>query len=147
MNIEASVIISFYNKIDALKLVLSGFARQSMKNFELVIADDGSNSSVVNELAQVITGSPMKIRHIWQNDNGWQKNSILNKAIVEASADYIIFIDGDCIPHRHFIKEHVSAKDRNQVLTGRRVMLSKMVSDLLTVKLSARVISKMRLYY
>jgi len=58
MNIEASVIISFYNKIDALKLVLSGFARQSMKNFELVIADDGSNSSVVNELAQVITALP-----------------------------------------------------------------------------------------
>jgi len=138
MNIEASVIISFYNKIEVLKLVLSGFERQTLKNFEIIIADDGSNDLVVDELKQIIAGCAMIIKHIWHTDKGWQKNIILNKAIVEASADYIIFIDGDCIPHRHFIKEHVLAKHKNQVLTGRRVLLSRRVSESLTSKMVRR---------
>jgi glycosyltransferase involved in cell wall biosynthesis len=138
MNIEASVIISFYNKIDVLKLVLSGFERQSQKNFEIIIADDGSNNLVFNELQHIIAGSPLTIKHVWHPDNGWQKNIILNKAIVEASAEYIIFTDGDCIPHRHFVKEHISAKENNQVLTGRRVILSERISKFLTLNMVHR---------
>jgi glycosyltransferase involved in cell wall biosynthesis len=132
MKTEATVIISFYNKIQILKLVLAGFERQSFRNFEILIADDGSETSVVNELQQIISGSPLRIRHVWHSDQGWQKNIILNKAIVDAGSDYIIFIDGDCIPHRHFIREHVFAKERNFVLTGRRVLLSRRISEYLT---------------
>jgi len=132
MNYITSVIISFYNKIDVLKLVLSGFERQSEVNFEIVIADDGSSEPAVRELKQIMEGSPLSISHIWHQDQGWQKNAILNKAIVAARSDYIIIIDGDCIPHRHFIKEHVQAKDHHLVLTGRRVLLSKRVSESLT---------------
>jgi glycosyltransferase involved in cell wall biosynthesis len=135
MKIEASVIISFYNKVDALKLVLSGFERQTQKNFEIIIADDGSNYLVVNELKQIIAGSEMIIKHVWHPDKGWQKNIILNKAIIETQAEYIIFTDGDCIPHRHFIKEHVLEKQKKQVHTGRRVMLSKRVTESLTAKM------------
>jgi glycosyltransferase involved in cell wall biosynthesis len=138
MNIVASVIISFYNKTDVLKLVLSGFERQTRKDFEIIIADDGSNNLVVDELRQIIAGSEMLIKHVWHIDNGWQKNIILNKAIAEASADYIVFTDGDCIPHRHFIKEHMLAKNKNLVLTGRRVLLSRRVSESLTTKMVRR---------
>jgi cellulose synthase/poly-beta-1,6-N-acetylglucosamine synthase-like glycosyltransferase len=70
---------------------------------------------------------------MWHKDKGWQKNIILNKAIVAASSEYAIFIDGDCIPHRHFIKEHLLAKEKNLVLTGRRVLLSERISEFLTV--------------
>jgi len=132
MNYIASVIISFYNKIDVLKLILSGFERQSAENFEIIIADDGSSEPVVRELKQLIARSPLEILHVWHDDKGWQKNAILNKAIVAASSDYIIFVDGDCIPHRHFIREHIQAKQPQQVLTGRRVLLSKRVSESLT---------------
>ena len=132
MNYITSVIISFYNKIDVLKLVLSGFERQSEVNFEIVIADDGSAEPIVQELKQIMADSPLSISHIWHKDQGWQKNAILNRAIVAASSDYIIIFDGDCIPHRHFVKEHIRAKDLHLVLTGRRVLLSKRVSESLT---------------
>ena len=134
MKTAASVIISFYNKIDVLKLVLSGFERQSDKNFEIIIADDGSGNQVVHELEQIISSSSLQIKHIWHADKGWQKNIILNKAILAATAEYIIFIDGDCIPHRHFVKEHLSARSEKQVLTGRRVLLGRKISSFLTVK-------------
>jgi glycosyltransferase involved in cell wall biosynthesis len=133
MKIEATAVISFYNKIDALKLVLAGFERQTEKNFEIILADDGSNSGVINELKHLMAESPLNIKHVWHDDQGWRKNIILNKAIVESHADYIIFSDGDCIPHRNYIKEHITARCNNQVLTGRRVLLSKRISDLLTV--------------
>jgi glycosyltransferase involved in cell wall biosynthesis len=134
MEFEASVIISFYNKIEILKLVLSGFERQSVKNFEIVIADDGSSSLVVRELEQIIKSSRLNVQHVWHHDNGWQKNIILNRAIIKAASDYMIFTDGDCIPHRHFVREHLLAKERNYVLTGRRVLLSRRVSEFLSVK-------------
>lgn len=132
MNTDVSVIISFYNKIEVLKLVLAGFDHQSRKNFEIIIADDGSADAVVNEIQQIISASGMRIKHVWHPDNGWRKNIILNKAVLAATTEYLIFTDGDCIPHRHFIEEHMLAKEQNQVLTGRRVLLSRRVSEFLS---------------
>lgn len=134
MNYQATIIITFYNKPDLLNLVLAGFERQSVKDFEIIIADDGSNEKMVAELQQIISSSHLHMRHIWHPDNGWQKNLIMNKAIMAAETDYLLFIDGDCIPHRHFVKEHLQARERNHVLTGRRVLLSKRVSEFLTVQ-------------
>jgi glycosyltransferase involved in cell wall biosynthesis len=134
MKTEATVIVSFYNKIDVLQLVLSGFERQSMKNFEIIIADDGSDPQAVEKIQQVILSYPLPLKHVWHADKGWRKNIIMNKAIVAASTGYIIFIDGDCIPHRHFIREHLLAKEKNLVLTGRRVLLSRNVSEFLTAR-------------
>ncbi len=134
MNYLATIIITFYNKTNILRLVLAGFERQSVKDFEIIIADDGSNENTVHELQQIIRLSPLHIRHVWHPDNGWQKNLIMNKAIMAAETDYLVFTDGDCIPHRHFVKEHLQARERNYVLTGRRVLLSKKVSEFLTVK-------------
>lgn len=134
MDYVATVIISFYNKLNVLKLVLSGFERQSAENFEIIIADDGSPEAVVDALKNHIRNSPLAISHVWHEDRGWQKNTILNRAIVAARSDYIIIVDGDCIPHRHFIREHLQAKGHHLVLTGRRVLLSKKVSESLTTK-------------
>ena len=70
---SASVIISFYNKIDYLKAVLAGFERQTHKKFEILIADDGSKAFVVDEVKKIIAASPLTIKHVWHVDNGWQK--------------------------------------------------------------------------
>ncbi len=130
-NPKVSLIVSFYNKIDILKLVLAGLERQSFKEFEVIIADDGSKEAVVNEIKQIIAISNLNIIHVWHEDFGWRKNIIFNCAIVKAKADYLIFIDGDCIPHKHFIKEHYLERQKNVVLAGRRVNLSKRVSRIL----------------
>lgn len=131
---QVSVIISFYNKISWLKLLLAGFARQSMTNFEVIIADDGSNEHIIKELKNIRKNYPFPIKHQWHEDKGWQKNIILNKATLATKSEYIIFVDGDCIPHRHFVKEHFNNRRKNTVLAGRRLHLSPSVTHRLTAK-------------
>ena len=121
---SASIIISFYNKTDYLKAVLAGFERQTHKKFEILIADDGSKASVVDEVKKIIAASPLTIKHVWHVDNGWQKNKILNRAIKKSKYAYLIFIDGDCIPHKAFVHEHLINSESNAILAGRRVFLS-----------------------
>lgn len=130
--VDASVIISFYNKIDYLKLVLAGFEIQTYKNFEIIIADDGSEEKVVKEIESIASDYPFRIKHIWQEDKGFRKNKILNQAILASESDYLIFIDGDCVPHSHFVEGHIEYKSSGVALTGRRVNLSQRITNLLT---------------
>lgn len=121
---QATVIAAFYNKIDYLRLVLAGFERQSEKDFEFIVADDGSKQEIVKELEILSKEIPFQLIHIWQEDKGFRKNKILNKAIATANSNYIIFIDADCIPHSRFVEEHISYSEKGICLTGRRVNLS-----------------------
>jgi glycosyltransferase involved in cell wall biosynthesis len=130
--IDASVIISFYNKPDYLKLVLAGFEIQSENNFEIIIADDGSEVKIVQEIESLSNQYPFRIKHIWQEDKGFRKNKILNQAILASESDYLIFIDGDCIPHPKFVEGHLEYKSKKTALTGRRVNLSQKITDILT---------------
>jgi glycosyltransferase involved in cell wall biosynthesis len=132
--IKATVIAAFYNRFDYLRLVLAGFERQTEKNFELIIADDGSSQDIVNEIKKFTSGYHFPIKHIWQEDKGFRKNKILNKAITESSSDYLIFIDADCVPHRGFIDGHLSFSKKNISLTGRRVNLSEKITNQLSEK-------------
>lgn len=130
--VDASVIISFYNKIDYLKLVLAGFEIQTYKNFEIIIADDGSEEKIVKEIESIASDYPFRIKHNWQEDKGFRKNKILNQAILASESDYLIFIDGDCVPHSHFVEGHIEYKSSGVALTGRRVNLSQRITNLLT---------------
>lgn len=130
--IKCSVIVSFYNRIDYLKLVFAGFENQTEKDFEIIIADDGSNQKVVNQLYNIIPNYPFRIKHIWHEDKGFRKNKILNKALLASESNYLIFIDGDCVPHSYFVEGHLSNAEKDKILTGRRVNLSKSFSEQLT---------------
>ena len=132
MTNQVSVIISVYNRIDYLKLVLAGFERQTFENFEILIADDGSDKNFVEEIRKISGKFFFPVIHLLQEDKGFRKNRILNKAIVSASTEYLIFIDGDCIPHREFVREHFHYKNKLTCNTGRRVNLSDKISRQLT---------------
>ncbi|MCX8056675.1 MAG: glycosyltransferase [Ignavibacteria bacterium] len=132
---KLSLIISFYNRIDYLKLVFAGLEIQTFSDFEVIIADDGSNENVVNQLQSLIKKLNFPVKHIWQEDKGFRKNKILNKAILTSETDYLVFIDGDCIPHSEFLKEHFFNREEKICLTGRRVNLSKKITDKLTEEL------------
>jgi glycosyltransferase involved in cell wall biosynthesis len=129
MQKSVSLIISFYNKIDILKLIFAALENQTCRDFEVVIADDGSRPEVVLELKSLISESSFQVKHIWHEDIGWRKNTILNKSVVASESDFIIFIDGDCIPHTFFIQEHLESKKSNQVVCGRRVTLTKKITE------------------
>ena len=92
---KATVIISFYEKFEYLKLVLAGLERQSFQNFEIVIADDGSKQETVTKIEEFASNFSIDIIHVWHEDKGFRKNKILNRAIKVANSDYLIFIDGD----------------------------------------------------
>ena len=138
MPFKASIIISFYNKFDWLKLVLKALERQTEKQFEVIIADDGSKESVVGAIHEYIQTSPLSIQHLWHPDTGFLKTTMLNKAIVASKSEYLIFIDGDCIPHKNFIEDHIRLAAPREVIIGRRVNLS----DAISQKITPEAISK-----
>ena len=74
----------------------------------------------------------LEIKHVWHEDNGFQKCKILNKAILHVETDYIVFSDGDCIPHPEFLAEHVRYIKPNRFLTGSVVRLPMSTSELIT---------------
>lgn len=129
MKPTVSLIISFYNKIELLEYIFIALERQTCKNFEVIVADDGSNEDTVAKLNELKEKYPFPIKHVWHEDKGWRKNAILNKAVTASECDYLIFIDGDCIPHPKFIQEHLENRKEKQVISGRRVMLTQKVSQ------------------
>jgi glycosyltransferase involved in cell wall biosynthesis len=136
--LTTSLIIAFYNRIDYLQMVVAGLERQSFQNFEVIIADDGSSGDTVSQVNELILTSPLKIKHVWHEDNGFQKNKILNQALQCSNSEYLIFIDMDCVPHKEFIREHMENKAEHIFLTGRRVNLSKKFTQKLTPDLIKR---------
>ncbi|MDP4277278.1 MAG: glycosyltransferase [Bacteroidota bacterium] len=134
MKQPVSLIISFYNNIELLRIIFTALERQTLQNFEVIVADDGSCAEVVEKVHQLIRQAPFGVRHCWHEDCGWQKNSSLNEAIRSSQGDYLIFIDGDCIPHRCFVEEHYGHRQKGIVLTGRRVQLTRHLSGTLTTE-------------
>lgn len=129
---RATLIISFYNRIDYLKRIIAALERQSMKDFEVAIADDGSREEVVAEIRELMGTSPIAIQHLWHEDLGFRKTRIFNRAVLASRSDYLIFIDGDCLPHPRFIEEHYRNREAKTVLAGRRVNVSPKFVALLT---------------
>lgn len=132
MSMKCSLIISVYNDIETLILILEALKVQTEKQFEVIIADDGSNENFVKKLNEIKPFFPYKIIHLWHEDLGWRKEVILNKAIVASNSEYLIFIDGDCIPHHQFIEEHLSLAKKGKVVAGRRVMLTEKLTKSIT---------------
>ena len=131
---KITLIISVYNKPEVLRLVLAASARQSFTDFEIIVADDGSGPAVRDAVAAARNDSPRPIVHLWHEDRGWRKNVILNNAIRTSRGEHLVFIDGDCLPSRHFLLDHWNEREARRVLLGRRVETSERWSQELTVE-------------
>ncbi len=114
----ASVIISTYNQPDWLERCLWGYACQDRLDFELVIADDGSREDTRERIEALRPELGFVIKHVWQPDQGFRKTRILNRGIEAASADYLIFSDGDCVPRRDFVSQHLRLRKPHRYLGG-----------------------------
>lgn len=115
---QVSVIFTTYNSPAWLEKVLVGFFEQSYRNFEIVIADDGSTEETRLLVQRMRDISPVPLVHVWQEDAGFQKCRVLNKAILVASGEYLIFTDGDCIPRADFVEQHVQHASPDHFLSG-----------------------------
>lgn len=119
-----SLIIPYYKNISFLKLILESLALQSYRDFEVIIAEDDNLQATRDFIKNIQPQNRYSLTHVHQDaDDGFRKNSILNKAIKASSGDILVFLDGDCIPHKHLLKHYSELTREDAVWFGRRVML------------------------
>lgn len=125
------LVITTYNRPDALDMVLESVKCQTMLPDEILIADDGSGKETENLVNRWKNDETIGhlIRHIWQPDEGFRLSAIRNRAIAATDKDYIIQIDGDIILHRRFIEDHKRIARPDYVVKGSRVRLSEKLSS------------------
>jgi glycosyltransferase involved in cell wall biosynthesis len=117
---KVSIIIAFYKDLEALDLVFDALRRQTYKNFEVVVAEDDEAPATKHFLA---TQKGLDILHIHHPDIGRTKAAAQNQAVCVATGEYLIFIDGDCVPYSTFIEGHILHSAPKRVMSGRRVNL------------------------
>jgi glycosyltransferase involved in cell wall biosynthesis len=128
------VVISTYNNPAWLEKVLWGYTFQTVRNLEIIIADDGSGQPTKDLIKRFQTTSQLNIKHVWQEDEGFQKSRILNKAIVQAESEYLIFTDQDCIPRKDFVETHLQFARKGFFLSGGYFKLPMSISQELTLE-------------
>jgi glycosyltransferase involved in cell wall biosynthesis len=123
------LIVTTYNRPGALAAVLEGCLTQTDTNFEVIVADDGSAQETAALIDGYATRAPFAMRHVWQEDHGFRAAAIRNRALAATAADYIIFIDGDCVPPPGFVASHRRLAEPGWFLSGNRLMLTQAFSE------------------
>ncbi|MEX5744902.1 glycosyltransferase family 2 protein [Massilia sp. X63] len=124
-----SVVITTYNRPDALEAVVEACFMQDDKNFEIIIADDGSTANTRDTIDCLRARSPLPLKHVWQPDDGFRAAMARNRGTLAATGNYIIFLDGDCVPQRDFIARHRALAKPGFLVSGSRILLSQALTE------------------
>ncbi|HAN78113.1 MAG TPA: glycosyl transferase [Bacteroidales bacterium] len=125
-----TVVVSYYKALENLKIILQALNNQSAANFEVIVSEDDFNEQTVLFLNENRTNYKFEILHLHQTeDHGFRKNKMLNKCLLACRTDYIAFIDGDCIPHTHFVKEYIRNAEPGYYISGRAVLLGEKTTE------------------
>lgn len=119
-----SAIVTTYNREDALGTVLGALASQTDRNFEVVVADDGSDAATAELIARRQPQFANGLTHVWQPHRGFRAGEMRDRGILASRGDYCIFLDGDCVPRIDFIAQHRRLAEPGRFVTGNRVLLS-----------------------
>ena len=119
-----SVVITTYNRPKALRRVLEALFRQGTPPAEIIVADDGSSNETADCIAVLGENSPCPVRHVWQPDQGFQAARARNRAVAVATGDYLLFLDGDCLPSPHWVDRHRQLARPACLVAGNRILLS-----------------------
>ncbi|MFH2061254.1 MAG: glycosyltransferase family 2 protein [Pseudomonadota bacterium] len=125
---KISIIVSTYNRPDTLVKVLDGLLHQTCLPDEIIVADDGSTPDTLHAIESYLSESQPRCIHVWHEDEGFRLAKIRNEAIKASSADYLVFLDGDCIPQRHFVEDHLALAHKGFFFQGKRVIVSQTAS-------------------
>lgn len=141
-----SVVITTYNRSDALLAVLAGLARQSDRHFEVIVADDGSREEQRRLILDSALARSLRLVHVWHPDVGFTASRIRNRGVAAATADYIVFMDGDCVPEVDFIARHKALAEPGFFVNGSRVLLSPRLTRQVLAA-AAQICGRSRLYW
>jgi len=125
-DMKLSVIVAFYKNIPFLDMIFKGLQQQTYTDFEVIVAEDDDAAVTVEYLRSQSALMPFPILHVSQNDDGFRKDEILNKAVAASTGEFVVFFDGDCIPHHRCLKEYAlrAANGDGIAFAGRRLMVS-----------------------
>ena len=129
---SASVLLTTYENPRALELVLTGLEMQTVRDFEIWVADDGSGPATRRVVERFAASSRLPVEHVWHEDRGFRKMQILNQVLPRARADYVVLLEGDCVPHPGYVESHLRFRAPATFLYGHRVFLGARVSGRLT---------------
>jgi GT2 family glycosyltransferase len=121
---HVSVIVLTYNRSDALLAVLRSLASQCTLGDEIVIADDGSRAEHVMAIQACLPLFRCSVQHVWHPDVGFTAARARNLGVAHSKNDYLVFLDGDCVPHAHCIAQHRRLAQQGHFVNGSRVLLS-----------------------
>jgi GT2 family glycosyltransferase len=126
---RVSIIVTTYNRPRALEQVLTGLARQTRAADEVIVADDGSGEETARLIGELTARLPYPLMHAWHADKGFRAAKIRNAAIRRSTGAYIILLDGDCVPNRHFVNDHLRLAKTGCFFQGKRVLVAKSHTD------------------
>ena len=141
---KTAIVVSTYNRPDALRIVMESLLNQTVLPDEIIIADDGSTEQTKNLINSYKERYPNLITHVWHEDTGFRLAAIRNKAMAKAKSDYIIQIDGDIMLHPKFVVDHISMAEKGQYVAGSRAMLS---GPLTTKIINSGIYKQVRIYH
>src|SRR4051812_15320615 len=129
-----SVIVTTYNREDALEAVLRSLGHQNDRNFEVIIADDGSASATAALTEQYKARIGVPLTHVWQEHRGFRAGEIRNRAVRASRGDYVVFLDGDCLTRPDFVATHRRLAEPGWFVTGNRALLTEALTDLVLTR-------------
>ncbi|MBE0473023.1 glycosyltransferase family 2 protein [Rhodoferax sp.] len=121
---SVSVVITTYNRSDAFLAVMAGLVQQTDRNFEVIVADDGSREEHRRAILESSAARELRVVHVWHPDIGFTASQVRNLGVAAAKGQYIIFLDGDCVPEVDFIVRHKALAQAGFFVNGSRVLLS-----------------------
>ncbi len=127
---KLSIIVPTYNRPEALHLCLLSLSRQSMLPYDVIVADDGSGDDTRELISRFKKSGKclFNLIHVWQEDIGFRKPRIINEAVRNCDGEYLIFIDGDCMAHRDFVRAHIEYSEPLAILGGKRAELGEKIT-------------------
>ena len=142
-----SVIATTYNRPEALHRVLEGLVGQQHRPpDEVLVADDGSGPETAETVSAWEEAAPFPILHIRQEDRGFRAARIRNRAIAAASGEYLIFLDGDCVPDPRFVDDHARLALAGTFFQGTRVLIPRERTPRFSARDIARSTGRLRLF-
>lgn len=125
---KTTIIISVYKDTESLSFILDSLKHQTVSANEIIVSEDGDSLEMATFIAAQKNQFPNLI-HLTQHDDGWRKNIAMNNAIKASTNEYLIFIDGDCVPYSTFIQAHIENAQKGIVLCGKRFELGPKFTD------------------
>lgn len=120
---RSTVVVTTYEEPERLALVLLALARQSVAPDEIFVADDGSGAATTRVVEAFRPPPGTRFERVWHEDRGFRKWAVSNEAVRRSTGERLLFLDGDSLPHRRWVEDHLAWSARGDVLCGRRVKL------------------------